>query len=204
MKHSNPSLLTLAFIAMLTPGCVTMYAPPVNLVGGYTPGAKIPLSVEVRITPELTAAKSEREVMGAKYLIPLGESLASNTREMSRRLFENTTFTVSNADAPPLAGVDAVLIPKLELAENAIAAMAFSEAILTVMLEWTCLDGKTGKRVFVQTVSGEGKGRMGTAFSHKQRAKERIEAALNELFRNSFEALKASPEIKRLAQQKFG
>jgi hypothetical protein len=136
-------------------------------------------------------------MMGDTFRAPLGGALAQNAEVLTRELFSDVVVTNGGA-SPGKAGTAAVLIPRMVLAEQNMAAWAFGDQKLSVLLEWTLKDGQ-GNTVWVDTIKGEGETNAGNVFTHNSNAEERIKIMLDNLFHQSFQAMSSAKAIREFA-----
>ncbi len=187
---------------LLFAGCTHVYKAPVNLVKVDQQREKIPLTVGLQLSDELRNAKWEKHVMGDTFVLPLGDALTQNAEAVSRHVFSEVAVT-QGTNNEATGGVEAVLTPKMVVAEWTWGATAFGASILSVMLEWK-MEDLNGNIIWIDTVKGEDKENTGNIFTHKSNAKKQIEACITDLFQNSFEALSSSVEIMEFAKKKGG
>lgn len=203
MDAEKPEMATTAIILytclvlLVLTACTHVYEVPTVPVTEYPATEKVNLVVALRVSDELRTAKWEKHVMGDTFRIPLGETLSQNAEMIARRLFFKVIVT-HTAEELANAKVNALLTPKMILAERTAGATAFGESIFTIMLEWTLQD-TAGNIVWAETIKGEGHARTGNMFTHKRNAQKQINETIQDLFQRSFHALSASPEIRKFA-----
>jgi hypothetical protein len=198
--------------ALFATGCTHVYTvPDVSLKSqgsDYIVDKKIDLAVNLCLSEELRAAKSENHALGDTFIIPIGEPLTKNTSELAEILFRDVVTT----NAPVPAGtkkVDAILTPRVAAIERSMGAHAFGESILTVVLEWK-LEDTRNNMIWIDSIKGEGRANTGNVFTANSNAKKQAEMLLKDLFGKSFQAMKTSPEISqfvirtRLSAQQSG
>ena len=190
-------LLLMSIPMLALAGCTHVYHPPKEPVRGYASTNKVPLTVELYLSDELRAAKWERQVMGDTFRVPLGEAFARNAEVVAREAFSEVVVT-NGAAGPGKTGCGAVLIPRMVVAEENMAAWAFGSETLTVLLEWT-LKNVQGNTVWVDTIKGEGEAHAGNVFTHSSNAEQRVKAMVEDLFRKSFQAMSSSRAIREFA-----
>ena len=78
-------VLISALSSFLMSGCTHMIAPPKQPFTAYVGQEKIHLKVGVNITEELLKAKSEYHSMGDTWVIPIGNSIATNASVLDRK-----------------------------------------------------------------------------------------------------------------------
>ena len=178
-------------------GCTHTYNAPKGPVAGYQQTSKIPLRVEVYLSNELRTAKWEKQMLGDTFQIPLGGTFAQNSEVLARELFTSVVVT-NGAAVPAKAGVDAILIPRMVLAEQTQAMWAFGTNTLTVMLEWTLKDAQENT-IWVDTVKGEGEANAGNIFTDGVNGRERVKKMLEDLFHKSFQSISSARAIRDFA-----
>ena len=198
-RHQLP-ILFLSGLVILGSGCAhtrhVLDLQPLT-VGPYPPVAKSDLKIELRITDDLRKAQCEWELAGETWQLLLGSQFALNSEALARHLFADV-IVKNSADAPPDAGTDAVLVPRLVTVDRAAGMSAFSESKISAALEWSLKSAK-GDIVWIDTIKGEAKNKTGTLFVYKEHMREGARMMLTDLFNKSFQAMSASPEIRDFA-----
>lgn len=150
--------------------------------------------------PELRDAKWELHAGGDTWRLPLGENLTRNADNMARQLFTSVTLENAPNDAA-IPGVDATLIPKMTAFEQSSGAFAWTEATTSIVMQWTLKDAKNGV-IWADTLRADVKGSLGTAFTRNANTDKRTAEAIEKVFHDSFAAISAAPEIRKLAANK--
>jgi hypothetical protein len=192
--------LAVVFVIVLASSCTHVYRVPEEPVMGYPSSEQIDLSVELRVTEDLEAAKWERKSMGDTWRMPIGVALVQNSKALATTIFTQAVCSDSASGSPP---VDAVLTPRAVSIERSLGATAFGQSILTVVLEWKFED-PAGNLVWVDTVKGTAKTKQGNVFTDKKKAQEQIQLMLQDLFAKSFQAISTSTEIRKYAYLRKG
>ncbi len=194
-RRAQPCLMAAALLL----ACTVIIEPPEQPFTGYPSARPIDLGVALRVDDELRAAKWEKKQMGDTLRIPLGDVLIENSEVMARAIFRDVV--VLDASAEKAAGdFDAVLAPRLALASRLQGSHGLSETTLTLKVEWR-LEDSGGAPVWVETVSGTGKTKVGSAFTFRKNQRKQVRLALDDLFSRSFAAIAGSPEIARHAER---
>lgn len=189
IRYASLSVLALSFLFM--GACTHVYQQPIHNISLHSTGDKINIPVRLEITDDLRNAKWEKHYMGDTFVMPLGENLVHHSTNLVRAVF-------SEVAAPGAGGEPRyVLTPKVVFVEQSFGVSAFSEAKLSIGMEWK-LAKSTGEPVWVETVRGEGTGKAGNAFTGKEKMKERAEQALRNLFENSQRAMLTSNLLRNL------
>ncbi len=193
-------ILLICLLAGCTPTLV-VYKAPETISVPYPNVKKIPLTVELRLNEELLGAQWPRECLSDKcVVIPLGAVLSEQAESMSRKLFTGLIVAKSAADGAPTKS-DAILSPKPVAIERTLGATAFSDSVLTVVLEWTMKDAN-GRPVWVDATKGHGVAKSGNAFTHSSNATDQIGALVKDLFLKSYRLISGAKEIRALAQRR--
>ena len=195
--HRVVWLWGISFVVVLLSGCTHTYRPPAEPVRGYPQTDKIPLTVELFLPQELHAAKWEKHSMGDTWVIPLGDAFTRNAEVVAQEAFSGVVVT-NGAVNPTMSGVDAILTPRMALAEQTQAMWAFGSETLTVKLEWALKDLQ-GNLIWVDTVTGEGEANAGNIFTDGTNGRERVEEMLKDLFHKSFQTISSSRTIREFA-----
>jgi hypothetical protein len=197
MKNAHLIALIVAPIfLLLISGCTHLMKAPTTTISDYPVTEKINLRVGLVILPELTDAKWEFHYMGDTWLLPLGENLTRNSENMTKQLFSSVSVhKVTTAKALP--GVEATLIPKMKAFEQSSGAFAWSEAVTTIVLEWTLLDSKDNI-VWADTIRADAKGKLGSRSSQDSNDEKRTQQAIEKVFYDSFVAISKAQEIRNL------
>ena len=188
-------ILLICLLAGCTPTLV-VYKAPETISVPYPNVKKIPLTVELRLNEELLGAQWTH----GRVVIPLGAVLSEQAESMSRKLFTGLNVAKSAADGAPTKS-DAILSPKPVAIERTLGATAFSDSVLTVVLEWTMKDAN-GRLVWVDATKGHGVANTGNAFTHSSNATDQIGALVKDLFLKSYRLISGAKEIRALAQRR--
>lgn len=179
--------------------CTNTYNFPLESISTHPKQEKINLNVELILSEELRNAQFNGRVVFDTVVIPLGEAFTQNAEKVTRELFAGVVVSNrENGSAP--TGVDAVLIPKMQLAAATLRQGRKGEQVITVMFEWRLkdLDGAT---IWVKTIRGDGTSE-GHFFQRKVEEK-RVRGLNQDLFQKSFEAISSSPEIRNFEIQRL-
>lgn len=199
MKYKiHPQVLFLAptlLISLLSAGCTHIIKPPKAPYTGYAPQAKVPLKVAVNITDDLRQAKWEKHSMGDKWVIPIGQSIATNTPVLARHTFTEVV-DISEGVSTPNGSVDAILTPKLAYIGRTTGATSFGKSIIGIKVEWT-LSNPAGNAIWVDTVNGESSGSTGWTNPEKI-----LKQAIEDLLTKSQQALASAEAIRSFAAQR--
>jgi hypothetical protein len=195
----------LAILALgLQSACTHLYQQPLHSVQLAEVASKIDIPVELIITEAFRNAKWERNYMGDKFILPVGENLAHHAERVTKGVFARVLLRerVEGGAAPPSAAANLYrLEPKLVFINQSFGVTAFSEARTSIGIEWKLLNSR-GESVWVETIHGEGLGTPGNMFTHRERQKERFQLALVDLFHKSQAAMSGSQVLRGLPQSK--
>jgi hypothetical protein len=182
--------------ALGTVACTHTYNISVDPISEYPTKERIHLKVALLLPQELRDAKFERHGGGDTWVIPLGEAFYKNAAQVSEQLFSDVVIVSNGAE---MAGVDAILIPTMQLAASTVRSRG-QEQVTTVMFKWHLTD-PDGNTVWVETIRGEGKS-GGLPFANDG-LKKRLQALNEDLFHKSFEAMASSLEIRDFAERRL-
>ncbi|MFO0795297.1 MAG: hypothetical protein U0586_14700 [Candidatus Brocadiaceae bacterium] len=191
--------ILLLFLTTVFAGCAHVYKCPTQPIQLNQQIDKIPLNIELVQSNELRTAQWEKHSMGDVFRIPLGDAFLLNTESVAQKLFSSVIVTQSKSGRNN-AGVEAILIPRMVLADRTFGVTAFGDSILTFMLEWK-MEDLNGNTIWVDTIKREGKEKTGNVFTNTSNAKKQIETCLTELFQKSFQTISSSPEIREFARK---
>ena len=187
----------LAVLALgLLAGCTLSYTfwfAPVE----YPPTDRIPLKIDLRLTDEFCAAKYER---GAESFA-VGGALCQNAEQVARAVFEDVRIT-RGAAAGPSPPLEASLTPRVLRIDRNEPMWATSEQTTTASLEWTLVAVSSGRTIWVNSFTGEGKSAKAPGMSRQEGARQQVAALLKDLFGQIHGALVASPEIRAFAARR--
>ena len=184
--------ITIAFL--ITVGC-THYSkvPDYSLrefPHYYAIDNKINLNVTLVQSEEFQKTKWEINAIDT-WQLDIGQQLAKNSNELASILFKNV-ITTDTATGKTNDQIDALLTPRVVAIEKSLGAKKGDDSIITIVLEWK-LEDKEKNLIWIDTVKGEG---MSTFSSDDEDANWML---LADLFHNSFQAMKSSPEIRKFA-----
>jgi len=178
-------------ILLATSGCTIMIKPPAKSFTGYPPAERINLNVGLQLTDELRKASAEAKALdGTRFVAQIGDNLCMNAEELSRRLFAQVKVSASDSDLKS-AGADVILKPRVAYFSYMNAA-----GLIAIKLEWSVTDS-AGKPIWVGTVNGEGKAPV-----LMRNDEHTLKIALENVFRNSHEAISRAPELREFAKRK--
>jgi hypothetical protein len=193
------SVLLIGAACLAGSACTTVLDHPVRVVDTYPPAQRIPINVALVLTEELRNAKLEDHVAGDTLIIPFGEHLARNSESMAQRLFSAVTVQKDLSGVTD-QDVAAALIPRMVFVEQSLGIWVWSDAMITMGLEWTLKD-RQGAIVWIDTVKGTGTTNMGNAFTGRARMRERAGLVVDDVFRKSFDAIAGAQAIKDFASK---
>ncbi len=193
------SCLLIAVTAVALSGCVTATKVPDTALIGISDSDPHPMSVELYLTRDFQNATWEKS-KGDVWVLPLGDAFVKQSERISHSLFRDVTV-VREGETARTSQVDAVLTPRLVSTKQIDAAWAMGQLTLSVLVEWQLTDS-AGKIIWVDTVKGEAAGVAGNVFTGKKHATERLINLQRDLFKNSYDAMAESPEIRAFAQSR--
>jgi hypothetical protein len=190
-------LSVLASTCVLLSGCVHMEHTPAVAFTDYPSAEKINLHVGLVLSPEYRSTEWKFKFGGDTWHFPIGENLTTNSEYMARQLFssfaELDTESATNGE-----NVNAFLIPQVKAFEGSSGAFAWSEAVRTLIVEWSLNDLKNNP-IWVDTIRADAKGKLGTAFTQTRNDEQLVGKAIDQLFLKSYEAISQAPEIRKFA-----
>jgi hypothetical protein len=149
---------------------------------------KLALRAAVVLTPEFCDTTEKSQVWGST--LEVGKAACTELEPALKDVFPSLTRV---AAASSSGDAEVVLLPRFAN----IGISAKQPAELFVWLEWTLKD-KSGKTVWIGTVQGSGKHRLGVS------RKKDLQAILAELAQHTAEqsarTMSSAPELRRLAQ----
>lgn len=133
-------------------------------------------------------------------MIPFGPHLVTNTFKYARSTFDKVTVT-SNAVAMPVAsGAAGVLIPRLVYVD---VSGDLKKDPLTMALEWTQLDSSK-QLIWVDSFRSDLRGPVEQVKGTKAKVQRRFDIVLEDLLKQSRQAMLSSPEIREFARRVNG
>ena len=201
MRTSLKPYRTAAAIALtaclLLAGCAHVWKLPIKPVA-YPGTERIQAHVQLLITDEFKQTSWEAMISPMdKGVIPLGDELVKESERLARAVFAEVTVATSSSP-PPTKPPDAILTPKVVLFERTQPTTIFGQQTTTLEVEWR-LKGSTGDTLWVDTIKGESTTKMGS--NHKKSAGVQVQAALDQLFGDTFTSITSSPDVRRLTRE---
>ena len=123
------AVLPALFSLVLAAGCTHMINPPKQPFAAYVGQEKIHLKVGVNITDSLRQAKSEYHSMGDVWVIPIGNSIATNAIGLAQHVFDRVVV-MDNGRLPPNESVGATLTPQVAYINRTVGATSFGKSIV--------------------------------------------------------------------------
>ena len=151
--------------------------------------------VELRLTDSFRNAQWEMHYMG-KTVLPFGPHLVTNTVESTHAAFANLRVTESEVAASMSSGARALLIPRLIYVD---LSGDLRKDPITMALEWTMLDS-TRRLVWVGSFRSAIRTPAERVKGAKKQVQRRFDLVLEDLLKQSREAMLSSPEIRRFAK----
>ena len=184
--------LSCLFVTSSLFGCTVVYEVPTKEID-YLPVKKVDLRVDLQISQELRNAQGIQEAMGDTYIIPLGELLVLNSKNLTNTLF--TSFVVTEKSSPSKKKeADAILIPRMVDFQRDRPNKVEDKQRTMIVYEWTLKDPR-GKVIWLDTIIGEGIGPMKQPL-FKDAAYDQTKALMDDLFQKSYQAISSSKEIR--------
>jgi hypothetical protein len=187
MLSTRRFLLALV-LAAISSGCASTFNvdPSYKLPTVYS--GKEPIEAEVSLlVDEFFETYVWNYELADTYRAPLGRAMARQAEVVARSAFSSVKVI---KDKPPSDGV--VLIPEVIKVMRSSPAHKATTAIL---IRWKLR--KNGDVVWETEQGGMGRGYFGNPFTVPKHLHEQLEAAMGEAFRNSYEAILDSAEVRR-------
>ena len=199
----KPRFVTPFWIASLLclAGCTHTSIEEARRVGSYpshTP-APVDLHVQLVLDDAVLNAENIKKSLGDTFNYRYGDFLRVNCEAVARAVFSQVDVS-QNAQAPAKPGVQALLVPTPLFLEAASGSSAWSPAVATMRLEWQLLD-PGGRRIWLETITGEGRGKVGNLFVAGKRMRERMDLMYESIFDQSYAAMSNAPEIAAFARE---
>ena len=188
-------LISLGFF--VASGCTHMFEQPIHKINVDPVAEKIDLNVALILTDNFRNAKYQREEMGDKWIIPIGENLVHHSVELMNRVFAYSVTLDESINKSPNKNIKYVMTPELIFFDWAFGAFAGSESKISICVKWTLTD-TSGKTLWVETIKGIGIGKSGNIFNGDERIKTKVQNALQDLFNNSQNAILSSKLLRKL------
>lgn len=196
-KHQTAASAIALTACLLLAGCAHVWKLPITPVA-YPAAEKIHARVHLMINDEFKQTSWEAMISPMdKGVIRLGDELVKESERLVRAVFADVTV-VTSSSPPPAAPPDAILVPKVVLFERTQPTTIFGQQTTTLEVEWR-LKGRTGDTLWVDTIKGESTTKMGS--NHKKSAGVQVQAALDQLFGNTFKSMTSSPDVGRLTPE---
>lgn len=193
------SLLCSIVIMISSAGCGFTHkisAKPFEKVLGKE---KIPLHVVLLLSPDFCDYTFTRQRLGDWHVYPLGEAFCNGSKMLANAAFTEVSMTLETT-IPPGHRIDAKLIPKLVSVNHFMPMWAWQIQEAVIIIEWKLVD-INGKMIWVDTVQGKGRNKLGTTFTGLRNNQETMQMAVDDLFLKSLNSVMSSREIKRYASQ---
>jgi hypothetical protein len=179
-------------------GSTTQIRQPVSSVYLADIPDKIDFPLELVISEKLKNEKWERTSLGQTAIVFVGETLAHNAKRLAANVFTRIYLRDgSEPTNPDWPSNRLILEPQLAFINQSFGATTGSEAKTTIGLEWTMRNNR-GDSVWVETIQGEGVGIGGSPFSYADKTKERVQRALEDLFKNSQASMLKSQALRKM------
>ncbi|MBU1055515.1 MAG: hypothetical protein KKC46_17080 [Proteobacteria bacterium] len=192
-RHYITSLFLIIFFIS---GCTHLYNQPLHEINLMPVNDKINLSVGLVMTDEFRNVKWEKKEIGDTFILPIGENLAHQTEQLMKRVFANSVV-LEGVNPTQNTEIKYIMTPKVIFVEQSLGATAFSNAILSIIVEWKLTDPK-GKAVWQETVKGVGTGQTGNIVTGGANMEKRFKMALQDLFEKTQEAILSSDSLRNI------
>lgn len=163
---------------------------------------KIPLHVELLLPPDFCDYKFTRQRGLDWHVFPLGEAFCNGSKILANAAF--TEVSVASGEAIPSGNrIDAKLIPKLVSVNHFMPMVAWQIQEAVIIIEWKLVD-INGKMIWVDTVQGKGRNKLGAVSPMGPRKVQKtMQMAVDDLFVKSLNSIISSQEIRRYATKRL-
>ena len=184
-------LFLMLVLLLLCTGCGTyVLKNPKAPFAAYADAEKINLKVGLNITDDLRKPEFKKHNLAIRP----GDYLAQNCEILARHVFRQVVNQSSGG--ADLNALDAVLTPKLVYVNRTQGATSFGESITSIKLEWNLTD-PAGKLIWLETITGEGRG--STGFSDPEKM---LRKALEECLLKSQRAIASAEPIRSFSARR--
>jgi hypothetical protein len=194
MKPLNSVLLS-ALLLVLAAGC-THHMPMAVMPTAMPVGDKLPRHAALVLNKDLTDYKYANHMMGDAFEYKLGAPLQDYAKHVTGAVFEQVDEAPSADQAFANASADIVLIPRAVKADKSAGVWAASKQDFTLVVEWMAKDRATHNTIWLQTITADASGTMGSAFSYKSHSRQLMQKLFDDLSLKTFEAMHNAPELK--------
>jgi hypothetical protein len=195
--------LTLALaVLVFASGCKHTYKLNSGPITTWPEHEKRDASVGLVLTDDFCNYTYEKEMMGDRFIYPLGVPLANNAKATVERAFSQVSVerVGSAAGSGSAAAGDLIITPRVVGMTHGMSAWAFDPVDVSIDVEWKVTDS-AGQVVWIKTVRGAARHHQGNMYTHKSNAKKRIDKVMVNLFGNSLIALTTAPELAERASR---
>lgn len=175
------------FFSLLFAGCglgTQLFKIDSDPLINYDSPGRINLTAELRLTKKFRSYTWDAPT-GLPYTLDLGDSLSSNAEDLCKSLFRNVIVT----DGTEAGAVyDVVLIPDVVFLDKTQAGYSFQMVEMEIHVEWKLID-TMGKTIWVDTIKGFGREKMGGPISFEKNTRKQIRMAMTDMFNNSYTSI---------------
>lgn len=190
MKTYKGIVVLFAYIAYFLSGCAqeVLVAKPTNL--SFLPSNQYEITVALLKSQELMKSKwkDENPIGSEINHYELGNALFENSNRLLTKMFNGVEIV--NQPSANKRTVDLIFIPKMVSVEQNRPLWIWQDTTINLAFEWT-VKSKTLKTIWVDTVIGEATTKLSDP------AEERVDLLMKDIYTKSYEAIIASPEIRK-------
>ncbi len=188
-------ILGVLFFGLLIVGCGGVIEFPFN-VTKHPASDKFNLKIQLVITPQLLEAQWTSGIPGTNIIL-LGEPFSQNAEHLARKLFREVHVS-KPADPQLNVETDGILTPKMVSLRHT-PGMAGFDSQTTVIFEWRLTDSEKNI-VWVKSLTSKILSTAPGLGGIDSGNREHVTLVVNDLFKQSFEAMTSSPEIKEFSE----
>jgi hypothetical protein len=177
------SILSISFIVSNVTASDVFKIEPDELLtkGGQD---KLNLSVVLQLTDKFKNYTWDAPT-GRPYTLVIGDSLCKNAEILCKKVFHKVTV---NRGTYVNAGSDVVLTPEVVFLDKTQAAFSSQMVEMEIRVLWKLTNAR-GKIIWIDTIKGFGREKMGGPFSFDDNTKKQIRMAMGDLFDSTYNAL---------------
>ena len=157
---------------------------------------KSPARIALVLDKSFTEYTHEMNMVGDKYVSPLGPALREYARNVTENRFGQVSVHASPEDA---AGkVEAILIPKVAKFDESYGLWAGSPHNVVMIVEWSLKDRDNQRELWLDSIDARAEGKMGNVFSYKRNHRDLMQRLFEDLSIKTQKAFEHSGEINLL------
>ena len=155
---------------------------------------KVSLKASLILVSGICEYEYKRLRAGTTYTYKLGNTMCDYFEKISRDIFIDVNV-LSNSNITFYDDMDVSIIPEVTAVNLHVPQWSGQTQRAIILIEWTISDNQN-QVIWVDTVRGEGHGKMGTTFTGRKRDTEIMEKALKDVFLKSRDSILSSNEVR--------